>query len=144
MSEPIPAPDSPPPLAVGTGLKRNVAAGIACLLSLVSGIVFLVLEPKDKFVRFWALQSVIWGVAAIVIAGVVAVATPVLGWLPLIGTLLSVILTLVFWIFKLAWVVVYFICVIKAFSDETWEIPWVGKFARRFLAGADSGEQPPA
>jgi uncharacterized membrane protein len=53
----------------GAGLTPNVAGALAYLLGLVTGIVFLVIEPfkNDRFVRFHAFQSIFVHVAFIVL-----------------------------------------------------------------------------
>ena len=48
-----------------TGLPTNVAAALACI-PLVGGIIFYVLEKTDAFVRFYAMQSIIFGGAWII------------------------------------------------------------------------------
>src|SRR5215467_16407399 len=66
---PSPAP-SPEPGTVksgSTGLPSNVAAAIACI-PLVGGIIFYILEKRDSFVRFYAMQSIIFGFAWILIS----------------------------------------------------------------------------
>jgi len=45
-----------------TGLPSNVAAALACF-PLIGGIIFYVLEKRDGFVRFYAMQSIIFGAA---------------------------------------------------------------------------------
>ena len=120
MSEPTPVPDPNPPVPSDASLAPHVAAGFACLFSLVSGVVFLVIERKDKFVRFWAMQSVLWGAVAITAALLFAIAGPVLNWLPIIGVLLRLVLNLVYLAFRVLWVVVYLVCLIKAFSKQEW------------------------
>jgi uncharacterized membrane protein len=47
------------------------------------------------------------------------------------------VLKLVYWAFRVLWVVVYFVCLIKAFSKQEWEVPGIGKLARRQLARMD-------
>ena len=42
-------------------MTPNVAAGLAALFPLIGGIIFLVLEKRSQFVRFWAMQSVVVG-----------------------------------------------------------------------------------
>src|SRR5947207_14089716 len=62
---PPPAPDpTPEPNArsTSTGLPSNVAAALACI-PLVGGIIFYILEKRDGFVRFYAMQSIIFGCA---------------------------------------------------------------------------------
>lgn len=51
------------PAAAG-GLQPNVAGALAYLVGLVTGIIFLVLEPfkNDRFVRFHAFQSIFFHV----------------------------------------------------------------------------------
>lgn len=137
MSEPTPVPEPNPPVPREAGLAPNVAAGLACLFSLVSGAVFLVIERKNKFVRFWAMQSLLLGLVAIAAALVVLIAGSVFNWLPIIGGLLLLVLKLVYGVFRVAWVIVFFVCLIQAFSNREWEIPGIGKFARRQLARID-------
>ena len=56
--EPKPAESVPPVAAIeGTGLAPNIAATICAALPLVGGIIFLALEKKNAFVRFWAITS---------------------------------------------------------------------------------------
>ena len=43
-----------------TGLPSNVAAALACF-PLIGGIIFYLLEKRDSFVRFYAMQSIIFG-----------------------------------------------------------------------------------
>jgi len=52
-----------------TGMPENTAAALCYLLGLVTGIIFLVLEPynKNKLIRFHAFQSIFMHVAVIII-----------------------------------------------------------------------------
>jgi len=61
----------------------------------------------------------------------VAVVSFVFSHLPLIGGLLNRILGIGNMAFSLAWFVVYVIVVAKAFSGKEWEIPYLGKIARK-------------
>ena len=42
-----------------TGLSENVAGLLCYLLWWISGIIFILIEPKNRFVRFHAMQSLI-------------------------------------------------------------------------------------
>jgi hypothetical protein len=64
-------PSSPPPpparaavvpITPGSGLPQNVAAGLACVFSLVSGVIFLFVDRASRFVRFHALQAIYLGI----------------------------------------------------------------------------------
>src|SRR6266480_1153882 len=83
---PAPAPEVNPPPAPEvnpstTGLPSNVAAAIACL-PLVGGIIFYVLEKRDGFVRFYAMQSIIFGIAWILISIACAIVYGVFSAIP--------------------------------------------------------------
>jgi hypothetical protein len=65
-----------------TGLEPNTAGLLCYLGGWISGIIFLVIEQENKFVRFHALQS-------IVTFGVLTVAGALLGWIPYVGPYLA-------------------------------------------------------
>lgn len=149
MSEPeIPsptaAPGSPVEPAVGssTGLNPSVAAGIACIFTIVSGIVFLVIEQRDKYVRFWAMQALLLGLAGFGAAVFFEIAGGILGYLPFIGGVMKFIVSMLHLAFGLAWLAAYVICIIQAFSRKEWEIPWLGKVARKLLIRFSREEHP--
>jgi len=127
--EPAPGSASPATTPAGTaagGLAPNVAAGLACAFGLISGIVFLVLEKKDQFVRFWAMQATIFGgaVFAFWILLMILVKIPFLGVLIALASLLVYLGVFVVWL----------LMVIKAFTGKEWEMPIIGKIARQQLA----------
>jgi uncharacterized membrane protein len=53
-----------PPVA-NSGLHANTAGALAYLAGIITGIIFLVIEPykSDRFVRFHAFQSIFFNVA---------------------------------------------------------------------------------
>ena len=66
-----------PPISA-PGLPENTAAALCYLLGLVTGIIFLVLEPynKNKLIRFHAFQSIFLNVAVIVFWWVIKIVLP--------------------------------------------------------------------
>src|SRR5882724_4155690 len=100
MPDPIdpidPVAPTPPPLGTpdtttrptSTGLPSNVAAALACF-PLVGGIIFYILEKRDGFVRFYAMQSIIFGAAWFLFCFVSSILTLILSHVPAIGGLLS-------------------------------------------------------
>ena len=135
---PNPAPPTPPPTG-GTGLQPNVAAGLAIIFSLVGGIVFLVLEKKNSFVRFYAMQSVFLGGAMLATSIIGQILMRVFAHVPLIGWLVVLLLSILLGIISLAWLVAYVIAIVKAFSNQEWEIPVLGLLARKQLAAGPTG-----
>ena len=61
-----------------TGLKPNVAGLLCYLGAWITGIIFLILEQKNNFVKFHALQSIIT-------FGALTVLGAVLKWIPFVG-----------------------------------------------------------
>jgi uncharacterized membrane protein len=53
------------PVAANPGLQANTAGALAYLAGIITGILFLVIEPykSDRFVRFHAFQSLFFNVA---------------------------------------------------------------------------------
>lgn len=102
-----------------TGLEPNVA-GLLCYLGFwISGIVFLVIEEKNKFVRFHALQS-------IVTFGALTVAGALLGWIPYAGGVFGIIIGILAFIL---WVVL----MVKAYQGELYKVPLAGQVAEGLL-----------
>ena len=129
-----PPPPSPQPEAntksTSTGLPSNVAAAIACI-PLIGGIIFYILEKHDSFVRFYAMQSIIFGCAWFLFSIVSAVVHAVFGAIPGIGGILVVFWALTAALVQLAFLVVMIIAIVKAFSGVRWDIPYIGPVARK-------------
>ena len=117
-------PDTIPPKKTATGLDENLA-GLLCYVGWwVSGIVFLIIEPDNKFVRFHAIQSII-------AFGFITVALSILGWMPVVGTILTAIIGLgsfALWIAMM----------IKAYQGARYKLPVAGDMAERYSAGKPS------
>lgn len=60
---------TPVPVVSAAGMPENTAAALCYLLGLITGIIFLVLEPynKNKLIRFHAFQSIFLHVAVIIV-----------------------------------------------------------------------------
>ncbi len=98
------------------GLDANLAAALSYLLGFVSGIVVLVLEKDNRFVRFHALQSVL-AFGAITLLWVLLNAVPFLGFL--IGVLIIIPGSAVIWLLMM----------FKAYQGEEFKLPIVGPIA---------------
>jgi uncharacterized membrane protein len=97
----------------------NVAAVIAYLGGAFTGIMFLLIEKDDRFVRFHAMQSTVMFVA-------VAVAHLVLRGLPLVGWYLTIP-------FVLAVVALWIFLMVQAFNGKKYKLPYIGDFAEQLL-----------
>src|SRR4026208_1203952 len=98
-----PPPPSPEPgtaaKSTSTGLPSNVAAAIACI-PLIGGIIFYILEKHDGFVRFYAMQSIIFGGALFVFWIAAAIVTWIFITIPAIGGILVFFWTIIAAIIK--------------------------------------------
>jgi len=114
--------ESMPEETVQTGLSDNAASGLA-YFTLIPAIIFLVVPPYNQKaeIRFHCWQSIILGVVCIVI-DVVLTMIPFVGW---------IILPL----FALLILVVWILCIVKAFGGQRFKIPVIGDFALK-QAGA--------
>jgi uncharacterized membrane protein len=90
------------------------------------------------------MQSVFLSGLALVFAVAIRVAHLVFDFIPWVGTILMLVLGLANMAFGLAWFVVYLISLVKAFSNQEWEIPWLGKLARAQLEKMDGPPTRPA
>lgn len=137
--DPIPpaTPSSIPATGLGsssTGLPSNVAAALACI-PLIGGIIFYVIEKHDQFVRFYAMQSIIFGGAWVIFTVIWNVLYTVLAHIPVLGWMFALLLWLAWAVWSLGAVVIWIITMIKAFSGVRWDIPYVGPIARNQVDG---------
>jgi uncharacterized membrane protein len=103
-----------------TGLSANVAGLLCYVLGWITGIVFLVLEKKSTFVEFHAWQS-------IMTFGVLTVAQLVLGWIPVVGWILNVLIGILMF-------VLWLILIIQAGTGKMWKVPWAGDWAEKQIS----------
>lgn len=101
-----------------TGIKENVA-GLLCYLALwVTGLIFILLEQDNKFVRFHAMQSII-------VFGALNVISIVLGFVPILGRIIWGIVGLIG--FAL-WIVL----MIRAYQGVYYKLPIAGDLAEQW------------
>ncbi|MGH7938577.1 MAG: DUF4870 domain-containing protein [Bryobacteraceae bacterium] len=126
-----PVPESATPTQpTSTGLPPNVAAALACF-PLIGGIIFYILEKRDAFVRFYAMQSIIFGAIWILFNILSGIIHEIFWSVPGIGHLLAALWAFVSALVQIAFLVVLIIAIVKAFSGVRWDIPWVGPIARK-------------
>jgi uncharacterized membrane protein len=126
-------PPPPPPVSdspKSTGLPSNIAAALACI-PLVGGIVFFILEKHDPFVRFYSMQSIVFGLAWFLFNVVSAIVHAIFGAIPGIGGILVFFWAIIAAIVHIGFVVLWIVATVKAFSGVRWEIPYVGPMARK-------------
>lgn len=137
-------PPPPPPQAKsGTGIDPNVAAAISYIW--IVGLIFFFIEKENRFVRFHAMQSILYGIAwsvlmiVLIILGVIftaigAAISATAG--DAIGTLFGIIVGLVWlliWLVPLAMLVGLILTAVKAYQGKTVKLPIIGNIAEKIV-----------
>ena len=122
------SPPPPPPVTAQSGqMSSNVAGLLTYILGLITGVIFLVIEPykNDRFVRFHAYQSILYCIAVIVVSILWGIISVMLG--PILGTLWSALGLLLQLGFFLIWLFLMY----KAYNNERYMLPYIGEMAAK-------------
>lgn len=117
-----PASSPPPAQASSSGLEPNVAGALSYLFTFVTGIVFLLIEKEDKFVRFHAVQAIGLGVAWFAAWIIVAIVGIVLG---------GIISGLLWFLIMLTGFVIWLFMMFKAYQGQMVKLPIIGDIAEK-------------
>ena len=107
-----------------SGLQPNVAGLLCYLLTWVTGIIFLIIEKNNKFVRFHAFQSII-------VFGVL--------WLIYVIFIWTVIVPIIIWIVM---VISWIFLMIKAYQGKMFKVPLIGNWAEKLANGKSATSNP--
>jgi uncharacterized membrane protein/ribosomal protein L40E len=103
-----------------TSLEPNVAGLLCYLAGWITGLIFILIEKENKFVRFHAMQSIVTFGALTVVWIILQVLTSIL-WFFWILDVPVWILSVVLWI----------ILMVKAYQGERFKLPIAGDFAEK-------------
>src|ERR1700752_2781998 len=113
-----------------TGLASHLASGLAALVPPFTGIIFYFIEKKDTLARHWAVQSIFFGCAWIVILIAYWIVAAILAHIPIFGPL---VLCLVYFVFCIGGFVLWLLGVINAFQAKKWEYPIVSEQCKKLF-----------
>ena len=99
-----------------TGLEENVASLLCYILAWVTGIIFFLIEQKNKVIRFHAMQSMIVFISLSVIS---AILTALFGGV--FGTFIG-LLAFALWI----------VLMVKAYQGGIYKLPVAGDLAEKW------------
>jgi uncharacterized membrane protein len=110
-----------------------VAAALCYVLGVLTGIVFLVLEPynKDRLIRFHAFQSIFLWVAVIVLGIGLSVLSMVIGFIPMIGWIASILMLLLSMVLWFGVFGVWIYLMYKAYNNQRVVLPLIGPLAEK-------------
>jgi len=99
------------------GMDANLAAALSYVFGWVSGLIFFLLEKENKFLRFHAMQSILFAASWTVILIVLGITV--------VGAFLIPIVGLIFF-------VVWIVLIITSFSGEQFKLPVIGDMAEKY------------
>jgi uncharacterized membrane protein len=109
------------------GMQPNVEAGLSYLAAWVTGLVFFLMEKQNRFVRFHAMQSILFfgGLTVLSILLGIAGGATAGGFLSAAFGALGAIIGLVEFI---GWIVL----MVNAFQGKYFKLPIIGDYAERY------------
>lgn len=111
-----------------TGLHPHVAATLAYLAGPVSGVLVLLAERTNTFVRFHAWQAIVGlGGFAVVVALFLALTFASI----LVSAAAFRALLVVSGMLWTLWLACWILCMVQAFTRRRWKLPIAGTYAER-------------
>jgi len=136
-----------PGTSTGSGLDPKVAAALSYIW--IVGLIFYFIEKENKFVRFHAMQSILFGIANSVIMMVLAIIATILtvvftigaaaaaaggsGGLGAIVSLFVWLIWLVFWLMAMVFLVGLILAAVKAYQGQKFKLPIIGNMADKIV-----------
>jgi len=135
---------SPPPSNSPLGgMDPKIAAAISYIW--IVGVIFFILEKENKFVRFHALQSILFGVAnsvIMILLGILAFVLTVAfgiggamvgGPMESLISLLVGLIWLLFWLIFLLMFAGLIFAAVKAYQGQKFKLPIIGNIAENMV-----------
>lgn len=102
-----------------SGLQENVAGLLCYVVGWIGGLVFILIEPENQFVRFHAMQSII-------VFGALNVIWIPLQFIPLLAILIG-------WLLGGLGFVLWIVLMVKAYQGTMYKLPVAGDLAEKWL-----------
>jgi uncharacterized membrane protein len=129
--------------ATGSGLDPKVAAALSYIW--IVGLIFFFIEKENKYIRFHALQSILFGIANSVIMVVLVIVAMILSFISLgasvaigggLGFLISLLVWLVWLLFGVVALALFLgliFAAIKAYQGQMFKLPIIGNMAEKIV-----------
>ncbi len=121
---------APGQAAAGSGLAENVASTLCYVLTVITGIIFLVMAPynQNRVIRFNAFQAIFFFAAMFVVYIALMIVSIVLRVVPVLGAIISLLLYFVVWIGSL---VTWIYLMVKSYQGQKVVLPVIGPMAEK-------------
>ena len=142
-------PGAPPPNAPQTssGLDPKIAAAISYIW--IVGLIFFFMEKENKFVRFHAMQSILFGIANTVIMTLLAIVATILTVVFTLGAAAAAsagssglgaivglfvwLIWILFWVLAMLFLVGLIFAAVKAYQGQKFKLPIIGNIAEKIV-----------
>ena len=114
-----------------TNMDPKLAALLAYVFLWVGGLIFYLIESKNKYVRFHALQSILFNVSYIVILVMLGVVSSIFGSIPGLGLIVVPLIGLLSAAIWLGFFVIWIMLMVKAYQGEKWLLPIISDIAEK-------------
>jgi uncharacterized membrane protein len=135
------SPPSPP--KSGIGIEPNIAAALSYIW--IVGLIFFFMEKENRYIRFHAMQSILFGLLnsvlmiVLIVLGVIftvigAAVSSAAG--DLAGSLFGIIISIVWlfvWLVPLGFFIGLIITAVKAYQGNTIKLPIIGNIAEKIV-----------
>jgi uncharacterized membrane protein len=129
--------------ATGSGLDPKVAGALSYIW--IVGLIFFFIEKENRFIRFHAMQSILFGIVNSVIMMVLVVLAVFLTFAfgiggamvgGVVGGLVSMlvwVVWLIFWLFVLIFIIGLVFAAVKAYQGQMFKLPIIGNMAEKIV-----------
>ena len=119
--------------ATRIGLQQNVVAVLCYLLGWITGLIFILTEKENQFVRFHAMQSIFTFGGLTWLFIMVFAITVLLIEIPAVGDIAWLSYILGFWPVVLLVIVIWILLMTMAYRGKRFKLLWIGDYAEKFL-----------
>jgi uncharacterized membrane protein len=111
-------------------MTENLACALCYLFTVITGILFLVLEPynRNRNVRFHAFQAIFFGIATVVAWVVLITVSTILSHIPILGAIMSLLLLTAL---SIGLLICWLMLMYKAYNNQRLVLPIIGALAEK-------------
>jgi uncharacterized membrane protein len=124
-------PNNAPSGKSSTGLDANLASLIAYFFWFLGGLIFFLIEKENRFVRFHAMQSILYNAAVVAIFIVITIISIILSQISWILASMIGLLTFVLWIGS---IIGWILLMVKAYQNKMFKLPVIGNMAESIVS----------
>lgn len=138
---------NPPPVQTSSiGLAPNVAAALSYIW--IVGLILFFIEKENKFIRFHAMQSVLYGVlwtVVMIVLAVISAIVAIVGGVAataagdaggILGILVSLISLIIWLVVPLIYVGGLIFGAVKGYQGNVFKFPIIGNMAEKIAGGS--------